>query len=114
MSFWIIFSVCVAAGGILVVVKLANGNRRRKHLIEAGRKSTWEMLKNQEQKISRVVQTDFGYGREVWVLYEPSAEMNRNLRAFQTGFLILPRPEASDLQEFCQSRSIKLELLMIK
>lgn len=114
MTFWIISSLFVVAGGMLVVGKIANGNSRRKHLIGAGRTSTWEMAENQVRKISRIVQTDFGYGREVWALYERSAEIDRKLRAFQTGVLILPRPKVSELQEFCRSRHIELELMMIK
>jgi len=114
MSFWIVFILFTVAGGILIGGKVANGNRRRKHLIEAGRTSTWEMAENQARKISRIVQTDFGYGREVWALYETSAEIDRKLRAFKSGVLILPRPKVSDLQEFCRSQHIKLELMMIK
>jgi hypothetical protein len=114
MSFWIIFSLFVVAGGILVIGKVANGKRRRNHLIEAGRTSTLETVKSQAHKISRIIQTDFGYGREVWALHVTSAEIDRKLRAFQAGVLILPRPKVSDLQEFCQSRHIALELMMIK
>ena len=114
MGFWIVFSLFVVAGGILVVVKVGNANKRRKHLVEAGRTSTWEMAESRGQTISRIVQTDFGHGREVWVLYEASAEIDRKFRAFKTGVLILPRPEAPDLREFCRSRHIELEFMMIK
>jgi hypothetical protein len=114
MTFVFFLLTLVVAGAVLICSKLVKARKRRIVLVRDGRVSTLEDIKHQHQNFSRLVQTDFGYGREVWAVASGSNEIDRRLRAFKTGVLIVPRPNHSDLQKFCQSHGIALDLMMIK
>ena len=114
MNFGIFISLALIAGAALVFRKLLNARRRLALLLKLGRVSTWENIQKRPDNLVKIIRTDFGYGKEIWALPSQSAETDLKLRAFKTGVLIVPRPRSSDLHNFCQTRGISVDLMMIK
>jgi hypothetical protein len=83
-------------------------------LRQAGCVSTLAEIESKPQSFVSIVQTDFGYGREVWALKTESRETNLEHRTFKNGVLILPRPHFSELEKFCDFRGIKILQMLIK
>jgi len=114
MNFYLFLLIILVAGAILVLGKLSVARKRQYVLAQKGRVSTWEDIKIQSDKFNKIVQTNFGYGGEVWVFTKESTEVDLKLRAFKAGVLIVPKPKTSDLKQFCQSRGIAFDLIMVK
>ncbi|MEI8042028.1 MAG: hypothetical protein WCL11_11505 [Verrucomicrobiota bacterium] len=114
MGFWIIASIVILAGGLLVGSKIARARKRRRYLRLQGRTATWESIKSQPQRFAKIIRIDFGYGREAWAVPTAQVAIDRSLRAFASGLVVVPRPKLSHLQTFCQAQNIPLELMMVK
>lgn len=114
MNFAILIALLLVAGSALVLGKVFSARKRQNRLAQRGQISTWHDIEGQPDNFSKIVQTDFGYGREVWALSTGKDEIDLKLRAFKTGILIVPRPKLSDMEKFCQSRGIMLDLMMVK
>ena len=100
--------------GALLLNNIFKARRRRIYLEQAGRLLTWNEVERRTQNFSRVVQTDFGYGKEVWAMSDNINEVDLGQRAFKTGFLIFPRPKDSDVHRYCKTYDIKLTQTLIK
>ena len=112
MNFRIFLFLVFVAGAVLIIGKLFSARKRRNLLVQIGRVSAWKDIEKQPDSFSKIVQTNFGYGKEVWVLTKGGDEIDLKLRCFKTGVLIVPRPKVSDLERFCQLRGIPLELMV--
>ena len=104
----------MVAGAILVLGKLYSARKRRNLLIQRGQVSSWGEIEIKSERVNKIVQTDFGYGKEVWTFTAKANEIDLELRAFKTGNLVLPRPKLSDVENFCRSRGITIDLMIVK
>ena len=114
MKFAIFITLLLVAGIVLVLGKVFSARKRQSRLVQRGQVSTWQDIERHPDNFSKIVQTDFGHGKEVWALSTETDEINLKIRAFKTGILIVPRPKRSDLEKFCQSHGIAFNLKMVK
>jgi len=101
-------------GAVLIFRKLSAARRRRIVLAQRGRVSSWEDIQSRPDGFVKFVQTDFGYGREIWLLSTPADEIDLELRAFKHAILIAPRPKLSELRKFCKLHGLGLDFMMVK
>jgi hypothetical protein len=79
-----------------------------------GRTITWDQCKKHSDNLTKIVEINFGFGKEVWALKSMQVEVDLKLRAFANGVLIIPSPKLSDLTIFCQAHGITFDLMMAK
>lgn len=114
MGIFILVLLVVICGAVLVFRNLFAARKRKDVLEHGGQVSTWREIQSHPDRFVKFVQTDFGYGREIWALSTAAHEIDLQLRAFKRGILIAPPPKLSELREFCQSRAMELDLVMVK
>jgi hypothetical protein len=86
---------------------------REQHLRQMDQVAQWADVTGEASTVAKIIKTDFGYGCEIWAL-GPSEEIDMTTRSFKQGRLILPKPNASDLESFCRSHQIEITLMQIK
>jgi len=64
--------------------------------------------------VAEIVEINFGYGREIWVLHYPNDEIDLEHRTYERGRVVLPRPRHRELQEFCKKRGVKFVRKQVK
>ena len=110
---FIIVAVGILGLSLLVHYRLQS-QKRRKLLEQAGRTSTWDLVKQHPENVGKIIQIDFGYGKEFWAIADKADDVDLGLRAFKSGVLILPRPSDRDVKDFCQSKGLELSLKLVK
>jgi len=63
---------------------------------------------------TKIVRTDFGFGREVWAIGLDDDGIDPGMRAFKAGVLITPTPRLSDLAEFCRSHGLECVEMVVR
>lgn len=112
---WILILLFVSSCLATIFINgLRARNRRHSLLRQAGCVFTLAEIESKPQSFVSIVQTNFGYGREVWALKTESRETDLEHRTFKNGVLILPRPRSSELEIFCDLRGIKILQMLIK
>ena len=114
MNFNLLLLLILMCGAVLIFRKLSAARRRRIVLAQRGRVSSWEDIQSRPDGFVKFVQTDFGYGREIWLLSTPADEIDLELRAFKHAILIAPRPKLSELRKFCKLHGLGLDFMMVK
>lgn len=104
----------VVCGFAVIVRKYVRGLDRRRELERAGRVTDWLDLRKRPLPLEKIVQTDFGFGKEIWAIRTGGEEIDLSLSAFQSGLLIHPRPRHRELQEFCRSHQVELVQMRVK
>jgi len=114
MNIIVFVSLLLVIGAFLLLAKQFRARERRDRLRQVGRVSTWQDVEIRRENFVKIVQTNFGYGKEVWAFVLEADQIDLTLRAFKTGVLILPRPKLHDVERFCQSHGIKFSQTLVK
>ena len=106
---WRLILITGIVFGLLMVAKgLRARSRRRKGLQQKGRVDSWTNATAKRTSIAKIVETNFGYGKEVWILGSAAEEIDFDSEAFKNGMWILPRPQSKKVSAFCITHSIPL------
>ena len=111
---WFILGLAAIGGLVLVAAKVLQAKRRRHCLLNAGRVRSWNRVTQEPLSITKIVRTDFGFGREVWAVGFGDDEIDPGLRAFRAGVLIRPAPRLSDLTQFCRSHGLECVEIVVR
>ena len=113
IAVWLLLMIC----GVASVVIFANFFRvreRRRKLTEIGCVATWTDITRNPTSIAQIVEINFGYGQEIWVLSSAEDDIDLKQRKYKRGRVILPRPDPRELQQFCHTRSLKMVYRQVK
>ena len=114
MPFTSLFVSLLALSGFVLFRKLVNASERRCRLEQAGQMSTWDNVERQAQFFVKIVQTDFGYGKEIWAFSDGGFQIDLELRAFKSGHLIHPSPKLPEVERYCEVNGISLTRTLVK
>jgi hypothetical protein len=111
----IIIALLIIGGLIVVALRAAALKKYRFQLLkQSERVLTLTDAEHNSVDFRRVVVTNFGYGKEVWVLKGNENEIDLKLRAFKNGAIVSPTPAHFQLNEFCQRHGCRLVEVQVK
>lgn len=104
----------VAAGFAVVLASHFYVQARWRKLRRIGCVTSWEEVVTGSMPVAEIVEINFGYGREIWVLLYPNDDIDLEHRTYKRGRVVLPRPGSRELQEFCKMRGVKFVRKQVK
>jgi hypothetical protein len=113
----VIIIVALLIIGVVIVLALRSAalrNQRFQFLKQSERVLTLTDAEHNSVDFHRVVLTNFGYGKEVWVLKRDENEIDVKLKAFKNGAIVSPTPARFQLNEFCQRHGCHLVEVQVK
>lgn len=110
-----IFLCILACGGIAIIIrKLIQGRRRRLLLLAGGKVCTWSDIISEPKQLKIIVETNFGFGKELWGIKSEASGLDLKPLSFKNGVLIVLRPHSTEVKEFCRAQGIKYERRITK
>jgi hypothetical protein len=103
--------MAVILGATAVHVRKAIG--RRSHLRRSGQLLNWVDFERNPGMVRQIIQTNFGYGREVWAIYGQEV-VDSHFRVFTNASLLLHAPAFPEVATFAEQRGIEAVRMLIK
>lgn len=110
-----IFLVMVPIVGFIIYRFRLASKCRTRHLSSTSRIKSWADIVRGAHGAVSIVQIDFGFGNELWILDQPgNTEKDLRFKIFCYGTLISPPPRKSELNSFCSERGIEPIMMQVK